>query len=123
MFPPIFSVCSQDNTVKSLLGSNPVRLFPFGDAPQKNKTLPYAVWQSVSGSPDNYLGDIPDADSYTTQIDIYGKTGESVREVAKALRDVLEPVAYIVAWRTEARDIETMNYRFSFDVDWIVKRD
>jgi len=123
MFPPLFSICSGDSDVQALLGTNPVRLYPFGDAPQKNKTLPYVVWQTVSGSPENYLGDIPDADSYTTQIDIYGKTGDSVRDVARVLRNAIEPFAYIVAWRAEGRDIETMNYRFSFDVDWIINRE
>ncbi|MCW1937511.1 DUF3168 domain-containing protein [Pseudomonas sp. MDMC_285] len=121
MNPPIFSVVSADPAVTALLGSNPVRFLPFGEAPQ-GVTYPYAVWQSVGGAPGNFLAGRPDADSYTTQVDVYADTAASAREVAKALRDAVELVAHVVAWRGESRDPETKKYRFSFDVAWIVRR-
>ena len=121
MYAPIFAVCSASAQVKALIGSNPVRLYPFGEAPQ-GVTYPYAVWQSVGGAPENFLAGRPDADSYTTQVDVYADTAASAREVAKALRDAVELVAHVVAWRGESRDPETKKYRFSFDVAWIVMR-
>lgn len=121
MFPPIFEVCKADSTVTNLLGINPTRIWPFGQAPE-GVTLPYAVWQLVAGSPENYLSGRPDIDGFTLQIDVYAATGSSARAVGKALRDAIELNAYIVRWGGESRDNETNRYRLSFDVDWLTPR-
>jgi len=121
MFPPIFGVCAASNAVKALIGSSPVRLWPFAAAPQA-PALPYVVWQLVGGSPENYLDRVPDADRYTLQVDVYATTVSAARNVAEALRDAIEPHAVITAWRGESRDPETKNYRYSFDIEWIVER-
>ena len=121
MFPPIFAIASASATVKALIGSSPVRCYPFGSAPQ-NVALPYVVWQIIAGQPENYIGDTPDLDKYVTQVDVYGLTEASSRAVAQALRDAIEPVAYITAWRGESTDPETLHKRYSFDVDWHVTR-
>lgn len=121
MFPPIYEVCAASPAVTSLLGTNPVRLFAFGEAPQ-NEARPYAVWQMVTGSPENYVGDRPDIDRYLIQIDVYAVGGATSRSVALALRDAIEPGAHIVGWRGEGRDPDTRMYRYSFDVEWFVNR-
>lgn len=121
MFPPIFQVCTAAAPVTALLGLNPTRLYPFGEATQ-GVIYPYAVWQTVTGLPENYIDRTPDMDSYTLQIDVYAETGTSVRAVAEALRDAIETSAHIVSWRGESRDPETKRYRLSFDVDWFVAR-
>ncbi|SFY16254.1 DUF3168 domain-containing protein [Azotobacter vinelandii] len=120
MFPPIFSVVAADPAVTALLGSPP-RLYPFGEAPQ-GVASPYAVWQVVGGSPENYLGQRPDIDGMTLQIDVYAAAASAARAVAAALRDAIEPHAYITRWSGENRDPDTSNYRTSFDVDWLVPR-
>ena len=121
MFPPIFSICAADNVVKTLLGSSPVRFWPFGSAPQE-ASMPYAVWQIIGGVPENYLGNIPDSDRFSLQIDVYASTGIAAQNVALALRDAIEPHAYITAWRLGDRDSTTKAFRISFDVDWIINR-
>lgn len=121
MMPPVFRVAADSPAVLALLGENPTRLYPFGEARQ-NEPLPYAVWQLVSGFPENYLAARPDIDSFITQIDVYGRTAEAAREVAEALRDAFEPHAHVVSWRGESRDSETRNYRYSFDVEWFTPR-
>lgn len=121
IYPPVFEWAILSPTVLSLLGSNPTRLYPFGVAPQQ-VPVPYAVWQTIGGIPENYLGDIPDADSFRVQIDVYGRSADSVRTVAAALRDAYQSRAYIVRWGGESRDDETKNDRFSFDVDFIIPR-
>lgn len=63
-----------------------------------------------------------DADSYTLQVDVYADTVASATSVATALRDAIEPHAYITRWGGQSRDPETKRYRYSFDVDWIVLR-
>lgn len=122
MTPPIFQICSQAPAVTALLGSGAaLRLYSFGEAPQ-DVAKPYAVWQLVSGEPENYLAARPDADHLTVQVDVYGTTGTSVRQVRDAIRDAIELRAYVTRWGGEARDPSTKNYRISFDVDWIVLR-
>ena len=125
MFAPIFQIVAASSAVTDLLGTAPVRFWPFGDAPEPTESgyaLPYAAWQTVNGTPENYLGNAPDLDSYTLQVDVYAATGSSARAAAKALRDAIEPHAHIVAWRGESREAETKMYRYSFDVEWHAHR-
>ncbi|MHA6639931.1 DUF3168 domain-containing protein [Stutzerimonas frequens] len=121
MFPPIFQVAAASAAVKALLGSNPVRFWPFGEAPQ-GTALPYAVWQVASGAPENYINERPDMDRFTLQIDVYAATGASARAVGAALRDAIETHAHITRWGGESKDEETGHYRLSFDCDWHVSR-
>ncbi|HGO5393641.1 TPA: DUF3168 domain-containing protein [Klebsiella michiganensis] len=121
MIAPIFSVCEASATLKALIGANPIRLYPFG-LQDDEPIYPYVVWQNIDGSPPQYLGTRPDHDGYAIQVDIYAKTSADVLAVAKALRDVIEPHAYITRWGGQTRDSETKNYRYSFDVDWLVLR-
>lgn len=121
MIAPIFKVCAASPAVTALIGSNPVRLYPFS-LQDDVVAYPYVVWQNISGEPENYLDRRPDADSYTLQVDVYADTVTSATAVATALRDAIEPHAYITRWGGQSRDPETKRYRYSFDVDWIVLR-
>jgi hypothetical protein len=122
MTPPIFQVCSQAASVTALLGSGAdLRLYSFGEAPE-GVDKPYAVWQLVSGSPENYMAGRPDADGFTLQVDVYGTTSSSVRQVRDAIRNAIELRSNVTRWGGEGRDQTTKNYRTSFDVDWIVRR-
>ena len=64
MYPPVFATAVASPAVTALLGTNPTRLYLFGEAPQ-NVIKPYAVWQTVAGSPENYLGTLPDIDHWS----------------------------------------------------------
>ncbi|MFV3291286.1 DUF3168 domain-containing protein [Pseudomonas sp. NY11955] len=122
MTPPIVKACLQSSAVTALLGAGTdMRLYSFGEAEQ-GVAKPYAVWQVISGSPENYLAGRPDLDSITLQVDVYATTGDSARAVRDAIRDAIELDAYITRWGDEGRDTETKNYRASFDVDWMVHR-
>lgn len=121
MFAPINAVCARDAGVTALLGTTPLRLYSFGDAPDK-VVKPYAVWQVIGGEPENYLAGRPDIDGYALQVDVYATTGQSARAVAKAIRDAIELHACIIRWGGDGRDPATKNYRYSFDVSWIVPR-
>ena len=119
---PIFSACAAASAVTALIGAPPnMRLSEFGLAPQ-TVALPYAVWQVVTGLPENYINQVPDIDSYTIQVDVYATTATSSRAVANAIRDAIETKAHIVAWRGESKDPDTLHYRSSFDVTWFVPR-
>lgn len=125
MYPPIFLVCSAVPAVTAVLGVAPVRLWPFDSAPAQGDdfyALPYAVWQTVGGSPENYIDTTPDIDSHTLQVDVYDLDASSARAAAEALRNAIEPHAHIVSWRGESFERDTQLYRYSFDVDWWVPR-
>ena len=121
MTPPIFKVCAADPAVTALLGISPCRLYPFGEAPE-GVEYPYAVWAQISGAPENYLGDRPDMDQISLQVDVWAKTGASATAVAAALRNAIEGHAYITAWRGTSTDQETKSKRASFDISWHVER-
>lgn len=123
MFPPIFPAVAASPACVALLkaGAGPLRFYQFGMAPQ-NVQKPYAVWQRVFGTPENYLADRPDVDSFTTQVDVYAGSADSARTVALALRDAIEGAAHITSWLGESIDPETKNNRFGFQCDWWVPR-
>ncbi|MDI5890600.1 DUF3168 domain-containing protein [Halomonas rhizosphaerae] len=121
MQPPIFPVCAADPAVTAVLGAGPTRLWPFGEAPQ-GVALPYAVWRVITGAPENHLGDPPDIDSWTLQVDVYAATGSSATDVTEALRDAIEPHAHIVRWGDQDTDPATGNKHIGFDVSWYVSR-
>lgn len=122
MYPPLHATCAADSSVQGLLGDGSIlRLYPFGEARQK-EVYPYAVWQVIGGQPENYIGDPPDADSFSTQIDVYAATWRSAREVADALQAAIEGAAYVTGYNGEMRDPETKSFRVSFNVDWVTPR-
>lgn len=122
MYPPIFSVCAADPTLTGLIGSSPPRLFPAGEAPP-NVTRPYITWATIGGSPENYLGDLPDVDSWSIQLDVYAETLTGARSVAEALRNAVEPASHITRFSGDGRDPDTNLYRYSMDVDWWQNRE
>lgn len=121
MIPPIFPLCIESPAVLLAFGNSPTRVYPFGLI-EKPPALPYAVWQTVGGSPENYLAQRPDVDALTTQVDVYAKDEASLIEGATALRDAFEPRGYITRWGGQMLDPETKLLRLSFDVDWLVPR-
>lgn len=120
MNPPIFDIIKVVPAVTALLGTDPVRFFPFGQSPD-NVVMPYAVWQTVSGSPENYLSGTPSIDSWLVQVDVYAKKGSTARTVAETLRNTIEPVTYITAWRGESKEDDNI-FRYSFDVEFLTAR-
>ncbi len=121
MYAPLFATAAASPDVVALLGSSPIRIYPFGEAPDK-VARPYVVWQTVGGAPENFLDRRPDIDRFSTQIDVYAETATAARAVAKAMINAIEPVAYVTGYNGETRDTETKDYRYSFDVDWLTKR-
>ena len=123
MFPPVYDTLKANAGVKAIFGNSP-RIYPHGMAPGPGETgygVPYAVQQIITGQPEWFLGHLPDVDSFTTQIDVYAAKVEDAANGAKAIRDALEPVAYIT-WRGQFKDPDTDLFRYSMDVDWLTPR-
>lgn len=113
---PIFNILKNVPAVTALLGTDPVRIYPWGRAPQ-NPTKPYAVYAVYNAIPENYLGQRPDIDNKGTQINVYGDTSDSVDACFKAIRDALEDHAHMTAFSSPDREAETNLYscRLEFD--------
>lgn len=122
IYPPVYEIAKASGAVLALLGSPEPRLTPFGKATQ-NTVRPYAVWQTIYGSPDNSLSCIPSEDNWGVQLDIYGTTPSSARAVAEALRDAYEQsFNQVVAWNGEEWEKDTALYRVSFTVEFWTER-
>jgi hypothetical protein len=119
--PKIFQYAAASAAVTALLGANPVRFFPFGEA-DEGVAKPYAVWQLVYGSPENLLNEVPKEDTYGIQIDAYALTGTQASAVAKALRAALEPYGYVTAYNGDFREADTRLFRSSFTVEFLQPR-
>jgi hypothetical protein len=121
VIPNIFPLVATDSDCVSYLGTAPTRFWPFAAAPQ-NPTKPYATWQLIYGVPENYIDCPPDIDNVGIQIDCWGDTISSVRDVANAIRRAVEGEAHVVALNGETREPDTMLYRVSFTVDFWTER-
>ena len=122
MYPPIFAIAADNPGVTAVLGSNPVRLWPFGHAPQ-NEQRPYAMHQLVYGNPDNSLSCVPSEDLAGIQVDCYAKSVTAARQVAVALRDAFEATYnHMTAHNGEDWEPATGLYRVSMTFQfWTVR--
>lgn len=121
MTPAIFPIISAAPAVTALLGTSPVRFYPFGEATQ-NTPKPYAVWQMPTSVPANYLGQLPDMDDARVQVDVYGDSQSSVIAVAKAIRNAIEPHADLLLAADRGRDPTTRNYGFMMEFEFFTAR-
>lgn len=112
----LFPLLNASTPVKALLGSNPLRVYPWGEAPQ-NPTKPYAVYSVYSGIPENYLGNVPDIDNHGTQIDIYANTGVSCSACYVAIRDAIEGTNHVTSFQTPTLDPDTKLYIARIETD------
>jgi hypothetical protein len=123
VYPPLFVRIKDDPDVQVDFGSDPVRVFPFAQIGHPAPERPYAVWQVISGLPQNYINEVPDIDSFSIQVDVYGDSIPTTRTAAKSLLEAIEPYAHVTGYNGETRESGTGFYRYSFDVTWWVDRD
>jgi hypothetical protein len=121
MTPPIFPAIVASNAVTDWLGLNPTRFYPFKDAPQDG-VRPYAVYQVINGTPENYLDDASDIDQVSVQIDVYADDGDDSESIAKVIRAAIEGLCYVTSFRDWGKEPKTLLYRYMLEVDWFVER-
>lgn len=105
--------------VQAVLGSNPTRFFHFGQAP-KGTAYPYAVWQFISGAPENYLCGAPDVQRQTVQIDVYAAESQGTAPALAAAQQLLLALVehgYVTALRGHGQDPDTKAWRVGMDFD------
>lgn len=121
MHPPVFATLNASAAVKAVFGTAPLRVTPFGEAPATTP-LPYATFQTITGTPTNTLSGAPKDDDFRIQFDVFAADATAARNGARVLRDALQTIGYIVSWNGELRDPTTKHYRYGFDWEHITPR-
>jgi hypothetical protein len=119
VYAPLFAAVKAHAPLTALIGSDPCRCYLFGEADPAPPARPYIVWQTIAGGPENCLAGVDDLDRYALQVDVYGETAASARQVAGLFRDAIAGKAYVTAFNGEFREAETGLYRVSLSVDWL----
>lgn len=94
-----------------------VKAFPFGEAPT-NIQPPYAVYQTVSGSPLNQLSGRPQTDYVAIQVDVYAASQQAAYDGYKAIEHALELSGYVTGLNEFSKDPDTNRWRASFDYSY-----
>jgi hypothetical protein len=121
MLPNIFTTLQASAAVRALLGARP-RIFRMGEAPQDSEK-PYATWLLISGVPELTLSETPAIDRDSIQLDVWSRTETECEEIAIAIRDRMEQVTHMTAFRVHAREAETRLYRIGMDFDYFLPRE
>jgi len=123
MIPPLVALMENTTSVTDVLGSDPTRFFLSRYPQALPVTYPYAVYQTVSGAPNNMLSEAPEMDNVRVQIDIYSDLLLTARTAFNAVRDAVETVSYIVVYTIAGQfDPATDTYRYSFDISYWLPR-
>lgn len=117
MNPDLFLFLNSSVAVKAVLGVEPLRMFPWDRAPA-NVKKPYGVYAVYNAQPENYLGEVPDIDNKSTQINIYAENSKSLEACYIAVRDALEPHAHMTAFSTPAVNEDTDLYSCTMEFDF-----
>ncbi len=115
----LFALVKASPECTVLIGSNPVRFFEFGQAPQL-KQAPYATFQHITGTPYNNLNGPAVADHITTQIDVWADSSTQCKAVANAIREAIENNCHVTSWLGTNKEGET--FRTTFTVQFIELR-
>lgn len=120
MLPAVFPLLNTPE-VQAFVGSDPVRIFDFGKAPQ-DVIAPYIVFNQVADSPYEQISGSPCSDFMTVQVDCYSKDKGEIRGLAKAVRIALDVSGYSNRLIIQTQEDGTLLYRISFEVDLIENR-
>lgn len=124
--PPIFSWLAADAGVLVLIQSGGItRAFRDEAIPDRatgKVLLPYLRWTLAGGRPENHLADRPNIDSARIQFDAFATTAAGADALYEAVRDVLEDYGHTVSFNGSERDLETRNYRVSWDMEFWTNR-
>lgn len=110
MLPAVFPLLASDSEVTGFIGTNPVRVYRHGEAPQ-DVQKPYVTWFLSSGRPENILDGVAPIDEDSVQVDCWSDSDEEVVLLAEAVRAAIEPYHYMISKGPNGRDPETMRYR------------
>ena len=121
MTPPVFALLAAASAVTAIIGSNPVRCYPGGEALQ-GTAAPYVVWQIVSNNVQAYLSGAPSGDNLRVQIDLYATSRDQCAALLRQVQLTLDGAGYQVSYNVDEREPETRLWRMSVDYEFWVER-
>lgn len=122
MLPNVFQLLKASAAVKALVGSDPIRVYRHGDAPEK-VAIPYVTW-SATATPENQLDGVPFTDQHSVQVDAWSDDDAEVEALAIVIRNAIEPYQHMTSFGPSGRDPETMRYRFTLNFTfWLDRSD
>ncbi len=125
MIPDIYDLLFNTPGMTALLGTGTppdlFRVFPFDEAPQ-DTTKPYVTYTVYNGVPENHLNEVPKIDDLGTQVDVWAEKGRDCINLAKAVRDAIEPKNHMTSIGNMFKDPETKLYRIRMDFDFFTPR-
>jgi len=116
MNPEIYTILNASTSVKLLMGA-PVRVYPWGRAPE-NVKKPYGVYMVYNANSENYLDKSPDMDNKGTQLNLYSDSAANLEECFTEVRDTIEPYAHMISFSTPALDDDTNFYSCTMEFDF-----
>lgn len=128
MLPLVFQVLNVAS-VRALVGTNPVRIYRHGSAPQ-GVAPPYITWFEVAGQPYDQISGAPCGDLDSVQIDCWAGNGDpsgndgdtQVETVAAAVRDALDTAGIANRLVVNQRDPDTKRFHIGLEADFISSR-
>lgn len=118
MLPPVYSTLRASSALVAVVGD---RIGRHGEI-QQDASRPYITWQLVTGIPENELSDVPDTDMWQVQINCWHQTDAGVVELAKLVRDAVEPYAHVTGFPVDQREPDSRLYWIAIQTDWWLNR-
>lgn len=120
MLPPIYQLLKSSVAVTSIVNSTNIY---FIECPENiNPSTPYIVWNSPDIEPENELSNVPDIDRVNIHINCYHSDQKLSVELAKAIRNAIEPSAHMLNAFLNERDVKTKMYNYVLVFDYFLSR-
>lgn len=119
LFPDVYAVLAAAPGVLALLGDPPAVYR--GLAPE-GTVGPYVAWGTAGAETAGNLSDLPPADRWVVQVDCYSPDDVGVEQLARAVRDAVEPQAVFAGVPVNEQEEDTGLYRIGLEFDWWLNR-
>ncbi|EMB7125462.1 DUF3168 domain-containing protein [Acinetobacter baumannii] len=116
---PIFRILNANSKIKALLGED---LKVYEDVAPSGIEPPYAVWQIITASSENYLDSQAKLDHVMYQVIVYDTDVIRATAIRAAIRSVLGDHSYILNSMINGKETQTKLFSRGFDANWFVKR-
>lgn len=115
MYPPVTETLRADSSVLNVIDASAI--YRHDDA-AADRTGDYVTW-SASFVPVNELSDTPGMDQFTVTVNCFSDSDLRVEQIARAVRDAIEPVAHCTGSPVDNRDrAGSKKYRIALQFDW-----
>jgi hypothetical protein len=120
MLPKVFEQLKAAPAATAILGAVP-KVYRHGLAPA-GAVPPYVVWMVIGADPQTNLSEAPGSDRLALQVDCYHTTDGGIEQLARAVRDAMEPAATLTGIPIDQREPDTGFYRIGLQFDWWLSR-